>query len=55
MDKQHTGCYRGGENGLSKDTLGSTEGSAMKRLTGLEVKGCWSSQDWLYVGSKTSR
>ena len=39
MDKQHTGCDRGGENGFSKNTLGSTEGSAMKGLTGLEVKG----------------
>ena len=39
MDKRHTGCDRGGENGLSKDTLGSTEGSAVKGLTGLEIKG----------------
>lgn len=55
MDKQHTGCDRGRENGLSKDTLGSTKGSAMKGLTGLEVKGSWRSKNWVYVGSKPSR
>ena len=55
MDKQHTGSDRGGENGLPKDTLGSTEGSAMKGLTGLEMKGSWRGQDLVYVGSKPSR
>lgn len=54
MDKKHTGCDRGGENGLPKDTLGSTEGSAMKGLTGFEIKGGWSSQDLFCVGSKPS-
>ena len=39
LDKRHTGCDRSGENGLSKDTLGSTEGFAMKGLPGLEMKG----------------
>jgi hypothetical protein len=55
MDKQHTGCDRGGENGLPKDTLGSTEGSAMKGLTSFEVKSGWSSQNLVYMGSKPSR
>jgi hypothetical protein len=52
---EHTGCNRGGENGLPKNALGSTEGSAMKGLTGFEVKGSWRSYNLVYVGSKPSR
>ena len=55
MNKQHTGCDRSGKNGLSKGTLGSTEGSAMKGLTGLEEEGSWRSEDLVYVGGKPSR
>ena len=54
-DKQRTRGDRGGENGLPKDTFGSTERSTMKGLTGFEEKGCWRSKDMVYVGSKPSR
>lgn len=55
MIKQHTRCDRGGENGLSKNTLGGTERLAMKGLTGLEVKGGWCSESMIDMGSEPSR